>query len=189
MLTIEGTLGLYTKGTDFKCSWLRKDNYACRDTVSRGPRWKAFARLQQLTKNIAEQVPQVDAPVNTNLFIVDGAIGFISSTWIQFIANRFGKVVDRPDNLADVFYPYTNISNEEIVERIAAHADEIYTWFEFVSLNYPEAINAQAPPPPEVIYRKPRTRFRAIGALVIGTALLGILGYAATSVYHQSKGA
>lgn len=176
-------LGEYVKGTDFKCAWA-SNNYSCKDTTRWGPRCASYSKLQQLTKNIAEQVPQTDAPTNTDLLVVDCQIGFITSTWVQFIGKRFAKVVDRPDDLAEVFFPDSGTPNTVMVERIAAHADEIYKWFAYVAENYPEAINPTAPPPPEVVFKTPKRSFKKMGIIVMGTAVLAALGYATVSAFR-----
>ena len=82
--------------------------------------------------------------------------------------------------------------SEKDIEKIAANAAEITTYFKDVLVNHPEALR----PPPQVvekiiekekiIQKEFGTKFRPIGALVITAAFLGALGLAAASAYFLS---
>lgn len=182
-------LGLYIPSTDFYCVAIGTANYICKpkkDAVK-----AAFKELQKTVKTIAARMTaagRITVPRDMTTLVVDGDIGKITSLGVQVIGAAFSAVTTPP---AEVAYALEGgISGEETVKRISARAVEIDNWFKYVAANFPEAIKPQPEVVKEIqeriiekiVYREPIRRFRPIGAIVIGTGLLAIMGLTAASI-------
>jgi len=206
MLTVQGLgrsgcifgdcgLGVYTKGTEFTCF---KDGsiYACK---ARGANLSAtlaaFKALQSIVRTISAQMSAagvLQVPSQLSTLAIDGQPGNTTALGVQFIGAAFMPAVPPVDpGVAAALTPTGNAQVD--IEAIAAEAVEITAYFNDVLLNHPEALKP-APQTVEkvvevtkVIEKQWATRFRPIGALVIGTGLAVAVGLAVASVYYATR--
>lgn len=190
-MTIQGApqtgLGIFSADA-FTCRQVA-GNYICRPRTQ--PARTAYETLQRTIKAIAAQLTAggaIEVPRDMTTLDVDGVIGKITTLGVQVIATAFAAQFEPPPEVATV--NERGISGAEAVQRVARYAVEINEWFIFVSTNYPDVTK----PKPEVvkqiqkqivetvIYRDVVKQFRPVGAIVIGTGLLTIMGLTAAAI-------
>lgn len=145
-----------------------------------------FLALQTTLRGLGDQVSQVNAP-STRLD-VDGDLGLVTLSWLQFIASRFAQAnipIKLPEGLTTIL---STSDKQQAVRLMARYASEINAYLVEVAQKYPNLLKTE----PSIVYRKPPTsRLSVLGGVTIAGGLLAFAGLAYLAVgywlRHQDR--